>query len=470
MSLRAVALPATEPLIHGLTPYIRLYGTTAAEIGGNAKLDDLKISVKCKDSSSIKWNITAPEAGEYDLFISCAVPGRYFHLEVISGPSSVKSDLNITEGVYRSTEDGWYFNFERKRLDGRLHLTRGINPVTLQVSGTNADDVVRLRCLEVLPVSASAEITAAEASARADRASTDWFVKAGYGVMFHWTDFTQPRKDTKKLYPDAVNAFDVDAFAGLISEMGAAYVIFTLNHAHPHCPAPIDAWESVHPGWTTRRDLIGDIAGALEKRGIRLILYINSPVLTSFGKTGETGLYQLTFSEEQFTEIHKNVLREIGSRYGEKLAGYWFDSWYQSLAAYPDIPIDAIYHDCKVGNPGRITAFNFWIFPVLTPWQDYWAGELNTLQIPFESRYIQKGAGTGFQAHGLLSMLPSWVHSETGPIPVPQFSTEDLIAYVKTNIEHQAVTTINIGIYQDGSIEQSSLDMMQQLRRAIRWK
>ena len=39
---------------------------------------------------------------------------------------------------------------------------------------------------------------------------------------------------------------------------------------------------------------------------------------------------------------------------------------------------------------------------------------------------------------------------------------------MKANIEHQAVTTINIGIYQGGTIEQSSLDMMRQLRRAIR--
>ncbi|MGA8727221.1 MAG: alpha-L-fucosidase [Terracidiphilus sp.] len=271
----------------------------------------------------------------------------------------------------------------------------------------------------------------------------------------------------KRPYPEAVNTFDVDAFAKLIGEIGAAYVIFTLNHAHPHCPAPIESWEAIHPGWTTRRDLIGDIADALEKRGIGFLLYINSPVLTMLGDIGKNGLYELTCSEEKFTEIHKNVLSEIGSRYGDKLAGYWFDSWYQSLAAYPDVPIESIYRYCKVGNPGRITAFNFWIFPVLTPWQDYWAGELNALQTPFESRYIQGGAGTGFQAHGMISMLPSWVHGATGPIPPPQFSTEDLIAYVKANVEHQAVTTINIGIYQDGTIEQSSLDMMRQLRRAI---
>ena len=188
LSLRAAVPTATEPLIPGLTPFIRLYGATATEIGGNAKMDSLKISVNCKDSSGIKWNITAPEAGEYDLFISCAVPGPHFQLEVISGPSSVKSELKITEGVYRSTEDGWYFNFERKRLDGRLHLSRGVNPITLQLSAADKDQGVRLRCLEVVPVSASVEITAAEASARPERASTDWFVKAGYGAMFHYLD------------------------------------------------------------------------------------------------------------------------------------------------------------------------------------------------------------------------------------------------------------------------------------------
>ena len=67
-------------------------------------------------------------------------------------------------------------------------------------------------------------------------------------------------------------------------------------------------------------------------------------------------------------------------------------------------------------------------------------------------------------------MLESWVHAKPGPIPAPQFSAEDLIAYVRANIEHQAVTTINIGIYQDGTVEQSSMDMMRQLGRATKGK
>jgi hypothetical protein len=473
-SIRASTPPATEALIRALTPDIRLCGASAAEIGSNAKLDDQKSFVICKDSSKIKWNVTAPEETDYDLFISCATPHPGFQIEVISGSSSIESNLKVSRGVYRSSEEGWinaqgWINFERIQLQGKLHLTRGINPVTLCVSGSDAEQEIHFRCLEVLRASTTAEMAAAEQTASAHRASTDWFVNAGYGVMLTWTDLTQPRAGAKKSYADAVNTFDVAAFARDVDEMGAGYVIFTINHAHPHCPAPIQSWENIHPGLTTRRDLLGDMADALQTRSIRLLLYIHSPVLTKLGAVLPTGYYDLTFSEEQFTEIHRSVLNEIGRRYGDRLAGYWFDSWFQSLDAYPNVRIEEIYRLCKVGNPRRITCFNFWAFPVPTPWQDYWAGELYSLQNPFQSRYIQAGPGTGFQAHGMLSMMPaSWLHGEVGRIPPPQFSAEDLIAYVKANMEHQAVTTINIGIYQEGTIERSSLDVMRQLRRAIR--
>src|SRR5258708_14422779 len=128
--------------------------------------------------------------------------------------------------------------------------------------------------------------------------------------MFHWTDFTQPRDGKKKAYKDAVDAFDVKAFANMVEEMGAGYVVFTLNHAHPHCAAPIQSWEAIHPGWTTRRDLLGELADALEARNIRFLLYINSPTLTKLCNIGLTRLYQLTFIEEQFAEFQRNVLTE----------------------------------------------------------------------------------------------------------------------------------------------------------------
>jgi hypothetical protein len=35
-------------------------------------------------------------------------------------------------------------------------------------------------------------------------------------------------------------------------------------------------------------------------------------------------------------------------------------------------------------------------------------------------------------------------------------------------VEHQAVTTINIGIYQESTIEETSRQMMRKLRQAIK--
>jgi len=83
------------------------------------------------------WNVTVPEEGEFDLFLSCAVSVSGFKLEVRSGSSSVRVELKVTDGVYRQTEGGWYFNFEKTRLDGKLHLTRGVNPVTVQYPDQN---------------------------------------------------------------------------------------------------------------------------------------------------------------------------------------------------------------------------------------------------------------------------------------------------------------------------------------------
>ena len=111
-------------------------------------------------------------------------------------------------------------------------------------------------------------------------------VKSGYGLMFHWTGQSQPRRGPQKSYREAVDAFPVSAFVEMVQETGAGHVLFTLNHALPHCPAPIRAWEKVHPGLTTERDLLGELAGALQKAGVRFMIYINSP---QFGLLKQSG-------------------------------------------------------------------------------------------------------------------------------------------------------------------------------------
>ncbi|MFO1529135.1 MAG: alpha-L-fucosidase [Kiritimatiellia bacterium] len=70
-----------------------------------------------------------------------------------------------------------------------------------------------------------------------------------------------------------MDAFDAEAFAERMARTGAGFVVFTTSHAEQMFPAPLASLDAVLPGRTTRRDLVADLAAALERRGLRLMLY-----------------------------------------------------------------------------------------------------------------------------------------------------------------------------------------------------
>ncbi|MCX5670520.1 MAG: alpha-L-fucosidase, partial [Planctomycetota bacterium] len=72
------------------------------------------------------------------------------------------------------------------------------------------------------------------------------------------------------------DAFDVKAFADAVEGMGAQYVTLTSFHAAMYLLAPskvmVDVGLSKHQA---KRDLIGELADELNKRGIALCLYVH---------------------------------------------------------------------------------------------------------------------------------------------------------------------------------------------------
>ena len=97
---------------------------------------------------------------------------------------------------------------------------------------------------------------------------------------------------------------------------------------------------------------------------------------------------------EQFFNDFKNILTEFGNRYEDKLAGYWFDCWYQIYREYPDIPFEEFYKATKIGNKDRAICLNSWIYPTVSPWQDYWAGEVGSIIEPPVDGYAKNGPVT----------------------------------------------------------------------------
>ena len=395
---------------------------------------------------------TIDREGEYraSIVYSGDTQGAPFILELGSAVSNGK--LAVQAELFKDP----LMNFGRAIASESVRLPRGSLRVQLRIPGGKAH--LRIRSIEIEPT-ATIQTSNQERQVAQQRANTDWLAHAAYGVMFHWTSESTPRHGPALPYQRAVDAFDVAAFAEMVERTGARYVIFTVNHAQPHCPAPIKSWERLYPGSTTKRDLLSEIAQALEARKIRLMLYFASHTV---------GKLRVATSAE-YLGIHKEILQEIGQRYGARVAGYWFDGWYQTLEAYPEInPHDLIPY-VRAGNPGRLVAFNSWIYPVETPWQDYWAGEVGDIVRPATSRYNASATAIGLQSHFLLYADAPWVHSLADAEMEPlRFSDESLIDFVKHNAAKEAAVTINLGIYQDGSIGEAARRQMAALRQAIR--
>ncbi len=456
----------------GSADITRMYAHTAQRLEGlAASLDQLPKSmvVRWVGKGSITWQVNTPEPGDYEVSLCYAALQEGAQFEIVSGDSRINGTVHKTAGPYedrRISERGpsytdYLRNFEKVPLSGVLHIPAGINEITILVTEPESGEVMDFRSMELIPVAAKQSIAEAEERARKSQASTDWFVEAKYGVMFHWTDSSEPRHGPKKTYPEAVRDFDVGKFADMVEDTGAGFVFFTLNHAHPHCPAPISSWEKVHPGWTTERDLVSDIADALNKKGIKLILYIASHIL----------LKSELIPEEQGVEVHMDILRELGERYGRNLAGYWFDGWDIIPQRFPNAPVsfERFFKAAKSGNPDRIIGLNFWIFPDATLWQEYWAGEADEELKPAAGRYIEYDAGKGLQRHALFMLEDIWVHRKPDSgMEKPVFTEKELISYVKQLAANDGVATINLGIYQDGTIGNESRKLMQSLRQAIR--
>jgi hypothetical protein len=366
LALWAVMAMAASPTAIRPDGITRLYGSGAA-LDQGLRFQKGPNWIIVYSEGLLKWEIAAGAAGEYEISLCYSSKSTETPVELKAGESSLAESLRRTSGVFQDD----LMNFERVKMPGRLRLDQTTRSLTLHLKPSTAS-AMRFRSLELLPVRARAAIDREAEQARKARASTDWLAKAGYGVMFHWTAQSKPRNGPAKNYADAVAAFDIAAFGRMVEETGAGYVIFTVNHADPHCPAPIASWESAHPGRTTQRDLIGEIADEFGKRKVRLMLYFASHTLGGLKKS----------SAKEYWAIHEQVLSEFGRRYGRRVAGYWFDGWYQTLENYPELSLDALWPLVKTGNPQRLVGYNFWLYPPETERLEYWAGEVGGVVNP----------------------------------------------------------------------------------------
>ena len=457
----SVSARAAEPDKYAdpATCAIRLYGP-AAELKDQAETHPASFVI-IKGKGSLIWQVVVAERGLYQLALCYAADGPGGRVTVASPRAVITSSLDATKGFFVKAGHeqygfpAWMFaNYERIAVPGELLLTVGRNQVSLEIERPGGG-VTYFRSLELLRASDREAADAEAAKAKRSRAKTDWLAWAGYGVMFHYTAQCVPQEGKQLPYAEAVKRFDVNAFADMVAETGASYVIFTANHTEPHFPGPLKEWEAVHPGSTTKRDLIGDIADKLKEHDIKLILYLDIGVLGNCPKA----------TEQEFIDTAQKLIAAVGERYGTKIAGYWLDGFVGACEKYPNLPFQSFYEAGKKGNPDRITCFNSWIFPVETVWQDYWAGEVVVPGTPYVARVFEDGPGRGLQYHTLLALNGHWLHVRPD---VALFDVKELAEHIRQCATRGSAVTINLGINQDGTIGARTLAYMKQLRKIVR--
>lgn len=293
---------------------------------------------------------------------------------------------------------------------------------------------------------------------------TDWFKESKYGVFMHFLpgDPAQLRQ---------VKAFDVDALARQLESVGAGHFVLTLGQNSGYFNAPNAAYSRITgyaPGERCSvRDLPIELSHAFAGRGIKLMLYLpcqtpnQDPVAQkAFEIRPDKGDQRI---DPAFAAKWAEVIREWSDRYGDRIAGWWFDGGYEWVGFNEEIA--KVYAAAaRHGNPRAIVTFNPGV--KLIRWtraEDYTAGELDQ---PFgalpTSRWVD-----GSQWHALTFLGSGWGGRDV------RFPDEKWVEWVREAVRRGGVVTLDAGPNWDpaagpiGTLSGPQLRQLRAIRQAL---
>jgi len=311
------------------------------------------------------------------------------------------------------------------------------------------------------------------------KSNTDWLAGGALGLAVHWTVQTAPREGEVLPFAEAVTRFRLPEFLGAVRESGADYVLFTLTHALQMLPCPHPIVDEILPGRTAERDLLGEMAHALNRLGKKLIVYYNHSCNGGDDPPWEKAVGYHDATKDRLADNLRAIIRWLGQRYGERIAGWWFDS---SYALDPRGPYNAVTTDmegfqfpwesltdaAKAGFAERLVTYNAGVGHTFlyTDHQDYWAGEMVNLNHPPAARYLENG----LQWHGWTCLdSQEWVYRDNSKPPHPPlYSDDELLAFLRVCRQHQAPMSFNVIAFQDGTPAEASVRQLGRVSQALK--
>lgn len=414
-----------------------------------------------RENQSAIWNVTVAGSGVYvvNVLLKHDKTQRPIRIEV-------DADGRKTSTLLPDRPGGW----QRVPLPP-LELPEGPVSLTLKLSPTGPFEDFDASVLGIELVRPEVR-DSLHGRSLALRSNTDWFRKAKYGILVHWTWQTQPRYGKAKPYDQAVAEFNIPAFVEQIRKSGAGFVVLTTAHAFQSIPASIASLDALLPGRTSRRDLIAELADALNREGIRLMLYYHPGAINDPRWLEACGFWNTNTTS--FFNNWESIIREMGLRYGKRLAGWWFDDGTAGYY-YRSAPWEKLAKAAKAGNQERLIGFNPWLMPSPTEFQDFYCGEGNWNPGGHEGQLKPGGDGhypsgifAGLQGSACLTFDGDWVHAGANhEIRKPKLTPERLADFLGKCMTRGNVPIFNLEIYQDGTVSPGSVEIFEEARKRL---
>lgn len=415
---------------------------------------------KGSGSYNFEWYAKATEAGSYD------VTG------IVAGEDA-KLTLSCNEKP--QTEIEAEKDWSRISL-GTINLKKGINKIEIAIQATK---IVKLSGIELTQAKAKDKMLTDALQVRQD---ANWFKDAGYGLMFQWTNRATPKTgNTIKEWETKINDFDIETFIDMVDKSGAAYVIWSITWGQQYISAPIKALDRLIKGRTTKRDLLGEMVNRLHEKDIKVIFYYHYGY-DCYHSKDSVWLQAAGGYNADKTELYQNIssiLAEVGTRYRDKLDGWFFDGgqrYYDghfdgSSAGILSAKFEDITRAARTGNPKRIIAYNSWILPRSTEFQDFYAGEGLKQFNDLDDGVFTSGKHKGLMAHSCFPLEQRWGHIDWNTtIASPKYTPEQLTERIKHAKKNRYPLSINLEMYEDGSVSPESVELLENIRMKIRGK
>jgi len=155
-----------------------------------------------------------------------------------------------------------------------------------------------------------------------------------------------------------VSLFGVEAFADAVEQTGAAWVCFTATHGEMYWPGPSKTLDRILPGRTTKRDLIGELADALRRRGIRLMLYYHWCVHSAHNEAWARAAGAWDEDPHRWFDNMAAFFREISLRYGTRIEGFGYIDDCGFIVYQYDPPWEGWARAIKAGNRNALVGYS----------------------------------------------------------------------------------------------------------------